>query len=90
MCGEADIRGADGDEFATRKWELASCQCPYPRTMPERIEVQPEERPDGRVWPVTRQTELRTPGAIPCVLESLYDLTGTAQLLKEGSVPWDG
>jgi hypothetical protein len=29
LCGEAGIRGADGDEFATGKWELASCQCPH-------------------------------------------------------------
>jgi len=90
LCREADIRGADGDEFATGKWELASCQCPHPRTVLEEIEDQPDERPDGRVWPVTRQTELRTPGAIACVLESRYDPTGTAQLLKEGSVPGDG
>jgi hypothetical protein len=31
LCGEADIRGADGDEFATGKWELASCQRPHYR-----------------------------------------------------------
>jgi hypothetical protein len=41
LCGEADIRRADGDEFATGKWELASCQCPYPRTVLEGIEDQP-------------------------------------------------
>jgi hypothetical protein len=70
--------------------KLASCQCPHPRTMPEGIEDQSDERPGGRVWPVTRQTELRTPGAIACILESRYDLTGTAQLLDEGSDPGEG
>jgi len=39
---------------------------------------------------IEEQTELRTPGAIACVPESRYVLTGTAQLLKEGSAPGDG
>jgi hypothetical protein len=84
------MRGADGDEFATGKWELASCQCPHPRTIAGGIEQQPDERLNGRHFPPTRQAELRTPGAIACVPESRYVLTGTAQLLKEGSVPGDG
>jgi hypothetical protein len=50
--------------------------------MPGGIEDQPDERPDSRVFPVTRQAELRTPGAIAWVLDSRYVLTGTAQLLK--------
>ena len=58
--------------------------------MPEGIEDQPDEQPDGRVLPVTRQTELRTPGAIACVLESRYGLTGTVQLIEEGSAPGEG
>ena len=33
------------------------------------IEDQPDERPDGRVFPVTRQAELRMPGTIDCALE---------------------
>ena len=90
LCGEAGIRGADGDEFATGKWELASCQCPHPRTMPGGIEEQPDEQLNGRHFPSTRQAELRTPGAMACVLGSRYVFTGTAQLLKEGSVPGGG
>ena len=90
MCGEAGIRGADGDEFATGKWELASCQCPHPRTMPGGIEEQPDEQLNGRHFPSTRQAELKTPGAIACVPESRYVLIGTAQLLREGSAPGDG
>jgi hypothetical protein len=31
LRGEAGIRRADGDEFATGKWKLASCQCPHLR-----------------------------------------------------------
>ena len=58
--------------------------------MPGGIEDQPDERPDGRVLPVTRQTELRTPGTIGCALESRYVLTGSAQLLKEDSALLDG
>ena len=54
--------------------------------MPGGIEEQPDERPDGMVLPVTRQAELRTPGAIACVLESRYVLTGTAQ---GGQRPWE-
>jgi len=37
--------------------------------MPGEIEDQPNERPDGRVFPVTRQAELRMPGTINGTLE---------------------
>jgi hypothetical protein len=84
------IRGADGDEFATGKWELASCQCPHRGTMSGGIEEQPDERLNGRYFPSSKQAELRMPETTECVLESRYLLTGNAQLLKEGSAPGDG
>ena len=74
LCGEAGIRGADGDEFATEKWELASCQCPHPRTIAGGIEEQPDERLNDRHFPPTRQAELRTlepsPASLSAVMSS--------------------
>jgi hypothetical protein len=52
LCGEAGIRGADGDEFATGKRGLASCRCPHPETMTGEIEGQPGERLNGRRFPI--------------------------------------
>ena len=69
LCGEPDIPGANGDKCAPYRWGLASYQGSPPRTMPGEIEDQPNELPDGRVFPVTRQAELRMPGTINSTLE---------------------
>jgi len=72
LWGEAGIRGADGDEFATGEWELASCQCPHPGTMTGGIEGQPDERLNGSHFPSSKQAELRTPETTDRVLESRW------------------
>lgn len=43
-------------------------------------EDQPDERPDGRVFPVTRQAELRTPGTIDCAREGRVVISSPAPL----------
>jgi hypothetical protein len=48
--------------------------------MPGEIEDQPDEGPDGRVLPVTRQAELRMPGAVNGILEGRVVMVSPAVL----------
>jgi len=82
--------GQMGDKFAPDRWFGKLSRSSSSGTMPGGIEDQPDEWPDDRVFPVTRQATLRTPGTIACAIESRYVLTGTAQLLKGDNALLDG
>ncbi len=77
-------------EVVPDRWGLASYRGRHPKTMPGGIEDQPDERPDGRVLPVTRQAELRTPGIIDCVLEGRVVISSPSLKCSRRAAPGDG
>ena len=46
---ECTSHGADGGELTPEKWDLASCQCSYPRSIPGKVEDPLDELPADKV-----------------------------------------